>query len=138
MVPWQYRYENIKIIKNTRIAPFGSRSLHIKVTQASASLGFQVPIGYESSKIRLLGQGSGAGEWDLLTGKTYLTGSIGLRLQTRRDIGRVGWDYVASGRLPLPISLPKISAPHFSIKLLTTCECMNGIVDGIAIINKLL
>jgi RHS repeat-associated protein len=129
------------ITGNVRIqasCPSGSSYLRLKVTRATASLGVQILIGYQSQKIRALGQLSGAGQWDLLTGNTYLTGTIGVRLQMKNGTWWKGWDYTASGQIPLPFRLPKISAPVMGIGLPENCECMTDDMDGSSLLNGIL
>jgi len=117
--------------------PRGGSYLYAKYTEAKVSISAQAFIGYQGKDARALGQASGGGEWDLLTGRTSLTGNVGVRFQLRRGSSWIGWDYSKSGNIPLPFKFPKFSATSVKLKLPVSCDCMKGNMDGGEILNKL-
>ncbi len=116
--------------------PRGQKNLYIQFTDARLSISAQAFVGYQGKQARALGQVSGGGEWDLLTGDTFLTGNVGIRLQVMRGGSWVGWEYSQSGKIPLPFKLPKVAVKKFSIKLPVSCDCMRD-MDGAAALDQL-
>lgn len=116
--------------------PRGQKNLYIQFTDARLSISAQAFVGYQGKQARALGQVSGGGEWDLLTGDTFLSGNVGIRLQVMRGGSWVGWEYSQSGKIPLPFKLPKVAVKKFSIKLPVSCDCMRD-MDGAAALDQL-
>jgi RHS repeat-associated protein len=117
--------------------PDDSKAITCTLTKLFVSLSVQGLLGYQGNNARILGQASGGGQWDVLSGKVSLTGNIGVRAQWRKNQTWSGWEASKSGNIPLPFTLGSIGHKHFNIPLSKTCKCMSEDMDGSRLLEGL-
>jgi RHS repeat-associated protein len=118
--------------------PDNESAIKCTLTKFTLRVFVQGLIGYQSGNLRAIGQATGAGEWDLLTGQVSVVGSMSIRLQEKQGSTWAGIEYGTSGKLKLPIDAPSINSKEFQIPLPTKCKCMKNDVDATPFVSAII
>lgn len=118
--------------------PDEESAIKCTLTKLTLRVFVQGAMGYESGNLRAIGQATGGGEWDLITGELSVTGSMSLRLQGKQGATWAGVEYGTSGKLKLPVEAYSMGKKDFTIPLPQKCKCMKNDVDAAPFIAAIL